>query len=65
MTLKYTFKVNNSFLFSKGFESYSSLFSFIVRNGKSRTEFVQNVLQLVKQIKFDGLDIHWEYPGIR
>lgn len=57
-------KVNNSFLFIKGFENYSSLFSFIVRDGKSSTVFVQNVVQFVKKIKFDGLDIHWEYPGI-
>lgn len=50
-------------MFIKGYENHSSMFSFVVRNDEARAEFVQNVVRLVKEIRFDGVDIHWEYPG--
>lgn len=47
-----------------GLDEESSLrFSGIVNNDKSRAEFVRNSVQFLNDIDFDGLDIHWEYPG--
>ena len=35
----------------------------MTRNKKSLTKFVKNVIYLITQYGFDGVDYNWEYPG--
>ena len=41
----------------------SAGFSSTTRNKKTREAFVDNVVELLKNHEFDGLDLNWEYPG--
>lgn len=41
----------------------SSSFSRMVHDGLARNNFVQNTVHLLNQFKFDGLDIHWDFPN--
>lgn len=48
-----------------GWTHGSGPFSIMVNNPTSRAAFVQNAKNYIKQNKFDGLDLDWEYPGSR
>lgn len=41
----------------------SSSFSRMIHDGLARNNFVQNAVHLLNQFKFDGLDIHWDFPN--
>ncbi|XP_059140739.1 chitinase-3-like protein 1 [Physella acuta] len=40
-------------------------FAPAVRTNKSMTEFVDNVISYLRGYGFDGLDMDWEFPGVR
>ncbi len=42
---------------------YCKNFSLIARDSTLRATFVSNVINLINQYGFDGVDIDWEYPG--
>jgi len=41
----------------------SSGFSAMTRNKQTMLKFVRNVIHLITQYGFDGVDYNWEYPG--
>ena len=43
----------------------SSGFSVMVRNNKNRKNFLKNLMALLDEYEFDGVDYNWEYPGYR
>jgi len=40
-------------------------FSVMVRNEKNRRQFLVNLMNLLDEYEFDGVDYNWEYPGYR
>ncbi|XP_041364397.1 acidic mammalian chitinase-like [Gigantopelta aegis] len=48
-----------------GWNARSTHFTQIVANDASMTQFNNNALAFLRQHKFDGLDIDWEYPTTR
>lgn len=52
-------------LFSIGGWVWSDQFSNIAAYEKSRVQFAQSAVQLLKKYGFDGIDIDWEFPGQR
>ncbi|XP_074029263.1 acidic mammalian chitinase-like [Leptinotarsa decemlineata] len=48
-----------------GWNEGSSKFSQVARNPELRKRLALNVLAFLKQWKFDGFDLDWEYPGFR
>ncbi|KAI4502005.1 hypothetical protein M0802_002687 [Mischocyttarus mexicanus] len=45
-----------------GDETDSSGFSYMVKNHKNRKQFIRSALNVIKEFKFDGLDLDWEFP---
>ncbi|KAK9881823.1 hypothetical protein WA026_017335 [Henosepilachna vigintioctopunctata] len=46
-----------------GEESAPHRFASMVSSALKRTNFIRSVIQFIKLHDFDGLDIHWQYPG--
>ncbi|KAG5889208.1 hypothetical protein JTB14_033286 [Gonioctena quinquepunctata] len=44
-------------------EGGSPRFSSMVSNARKRRTFIRSAITFIKQYDFDGIDIHWEYPG--
>jgi chitinase len=47
----------------EGRQDGSHRFSSMVSSANRRREFIRSAIGLIKQYNFDGMDIHWEYPG--
>lgn len=47
----------------EGRQDGSHRFSSMVSSANRRREFIRSAITLIKQYNFDGMDIHWEYPG--
>ncbi|MBG0858860.1 MAG: chitinase [Bacteroidales bacterium] len=45
--------------------SGSGGFSEMAKSAENREKFVKSVVRFIKKYKLDGLDIDWEYPGMR
>jgi len=45
--------------------SGSGGFSEMAKSAENREKFVKSVVRVIKKYKLDGLDIDWEYPGMR
>lgn len=41
----------------------SRRFSHMVSNAEKRRNFIRSVIYFVTKYNFDGLEVHWEYPG--
>ncbi|PWU04839.1 MAG: chitinase [Bacteroidetes bacterium] len=52
-------------LISVGGWSWSKLFSDAALTDSSRALFAQSAASIVQQFNLDGIDIDWEYPGLR
>ncbi|XP_030029111.1 mucin-2 isoform X2 [Manduca sexta] len=48
-----------------GWNEGSSRFSPMVGSRDRRKEFVRNAIKFLRQNRFDGLDLDWEYPSFR
>ncbi|XP_028035978.1 mucin-5AC [Bombyx mandarina] len=48
-----------------GWNEGSSRFSPMVASKERRKEFVRNAIKFLRQNRFDGLDLDWEYPAFR
>lgn len=48
-----------------GWNEGSTRFSPMVANATRRNIFVKNAVKFLRQNKFDGLDLDWEYPSFR
>jgi chitinase len=48
-----------------GWNEGSTRFSPLVANEQRRQEFVKNIIKYLRQNRFDGLDLDWEYPAFR
>lgn len=46
-----------------GWNAKSTPFNRILANDFTLSQFVANAINFMRQWKFDGLDIQWEYPG--
>lgn len=48
-----------------GWNEGSQRFSALVASPERRAQFVKNSIKFLRQNKFDGLDLDWEYPAAR
>lgn len=48
-----------------GWNAGSDLFSQMVATNSSRQEFTTSVILFLRDHKFDGIDIDWEFPANR
>lgn len=48
-----------------GWNEGSSRFSPLVASAERRGQLVKNTIKYLRQNKFDGLDLDWEYPAFR
>ncbi|XP_059052233.1 mucin-2 [Achroia grisella] len=48
-----------------GWNEGSTRFSPMVASRERRKEFVRNAIKFLRQNRFDGLDLDWEYPAFR
>ncbi|CAB3227295.1 unnamed protein product [Arctia plantaginis] len=48
-----------------GWNEGSTRFSSMVASRERRKEFVRNAIKFLRQNRFDGLDLDWEYPAFR
>ncbi|KAJ8731127.1 hypothetical protein PYW07_004291 [Mythimna separata] len=48
-----------------GWNEGSTRFSPMVGSRERRKEFVRNAIKFLRQNRFDGLDLDWEYPAFR
>ncbi|CAG2115208.1 unnamed protein product [Medioppia subpectinata] len=46
-----------------GWNEGSNKYSKMAANAASRAQFVNSVVKFLKEYKFDGLDVDWEFPG--
>ncbi|KAJ8920078.1 hypothetical protein NQ315_011732 [Exocentrus adspersus] len=46
-----------------GREDGSYRFSTLVSSARHRRDFIRSAISFLKQYDFDGIDIHWQYPG--
>lgn len=44
-------------------EEGSHRFSTLILNSARRRDFIRSAIQFLHKYNFDGLDIHWQYPG--
>lgn len=35
----------------------------MVSSARRRRGFIRSAIQFIKQYGFDGMEVHWEYPG--
>uniref|UniRef100_A0A146LPE1 Putative chitinase 2 n=1 Tax=Lygus hesperus TaxID=30085 RepID=A0A146LPE1_LYGHE len=49
--------------FAVGGWENSQYFSNVVGNNNLRSKFINNILKVLNDYDFDGVDIDWEYPG--
>lgn len=47
----------------EGREDRSRRFSSMVTSASRRRDFIRSAIVLIKRYGFDGMDIHWQYPG--
>ena len=55
-------KQNVKVLISVGGWGWDAQFEKMAENPSTRTAFVKNLVKIVAQYQFDGVDIDWEYP---
>jgi GH18 family chitinase len=48
-----------------GWAEGSAKFSKMTSNPRLRTDFVRNTLVFLRENGFDGIDLAWQYPGLR
>lgn len=48
-----------------GWNEGSTRFSPLVGSADRRAQLVKNAIKFLRQNKFDGLDLDWEYPAFR
>lgn len=41
----------------------SHRFSSLVASARRRRSFIRSAISFIRQYGFDGMEIHWEYPG--
>lgn len=46
-----------------GGEGTDRLFSEMVQEHTSRSMFIESAINFMREHDFDGLDLHWVYPG--
>lgn len=46
-----------------GREDGSHRFSSLISSARNRREFIRSAIPFIKQYDFDGIDVHWQYPG--
>ncbi|XP_059054390.1 probable chitinase 10 [Achroia grisella] len=50
-------------IISVGGDGTDRLFSEMVQSPRSRSKFIDSALNFLQEHDFDGLDLHWVYPG--
>lgn len=50
-------------IISVGGAGTDRLFSEMVQEPKSRNMFIESAVSFLQEHDFDGLDLHWVYPG--